>query len=210
MTTRYPDPPHATPSHFTQCFESIDRVPFGTHACHFHRYASDVIAALVPFTLAGLRGNERCVWIAERTLPSFQALLALRRACEGIDDLVRAGALRILDADVWFHGAGDVDHDIAGLWLDEEQRALDDGYAGLRLAGNPSFLDARHPSFLAREHQLTVQLQNRRVTALCSFTVDDPVKDDVRAQHHFEVEHVGLEWRVVPKPTPDQARNLGM
>jgi hypothetical protein len=52
---------HDRPLHSTQCgLPGIDRVPFGMHACHFYRNRDDLIGALAPYFVAGLRANERC------------------------------------------------------------------------------------------------------------------------------------------------------
>jgi DcmR-like sensory protein len=41
----------------------IDRVPFGMHACHFYSNRDQLAAVLVPYSVAGLRRNERCLWV---------------------------------------------------------------------------------------------------------------------------------------------------
>ncbi|HEX7158779.1 MAG TPA: MEDS domain-containing protein, partial [Edaphobacter sp.] len=41
----------------------IGKVPFGTHVCHFRRVREDLIDTLAPYFAAGLRNNERCVWV---------------------------------------------------------------------------------------------------------------------------------------------------
>jgi hypothetical protein len=36
----------------------IEWVPFGMHACHFYRRSEQLVAALLPHAVAGLRGNN--------------------------------------------------------------------------------------------------------------------------------------------------------
>jgi hypothetical protein len=46
--------------HFTSCgLRAIDRVPFGLRACHLYSHRDGLVAPLMPYFVAGLRGNER-------------------------------------------------------------------------------------------------------------------------------------------------------
>src|SRR2546429_7915979 len=68
-------------SHITRCgLPGIEWVPFGMHACHFYSSTDQLVAALVPYAVAGLRGNERCLWGNAPLLPARQAGPALRAA----------------------------------------------------------------------------------------------------------------------------------
>jgi MEDS: MEthanogen/methylotroph, DcmR Sensory domain len=50
--------------YITRCgLPGIEHVPFGMHACHFYRNRNELVAAMVPYFIAGLRENERCLWI---------------------------------------------------------------------------------------------------------------------------------------------------
>ena len=52
-------------SHMTSCgLPGINSIPYGTHMCHFYEDAENLAGALVPYFAAGLRNNERCIWIA--------------------------------------------------------------------------------------------------------------------------------------------------
>src|SRR5437763_1628783 len=84
--------------HITQCgLPGVDRIPFGMHACHFYSNADQLIAALVPYFIAGLHAKERCLWLAAPPLSAREAMKALHAASQGLDDALRDGALRILD-----------------------------------------------------------------------------------------------------------------
>jgi hypothetical protein len=41
----------------------IARLAFGMHACHLSSNRDQLVGALVPYFVAGLRGNERCLWV---------------------------------------------------------------------------------------------------------------------------------------------------
>jgi two-component system, sensor histidine kinase PdtaS len=162
----------ANPDHITSCgLPGIDQVPFGMHACHFFSNRDQLVAVLVPYVIAGLRGNERCLWVTAPPLPAREAVRALRAAWDGADDAVQAGALRFLDFDHQYaSAAGLKGHDVVELWLDEEKRALAEGYNGLRIAGNTSFLKPGDWStFLEHEEAVTGRFHGRRIVALCSY-----------------------------------------
>jgi hypothetical protein len=79
------------------------------HACHFYRNRNELVAAMVPYFIAGLRENERCLWITAPPLPAHEASQALRAASDGVDEAIQAGALRILDFDQWYGSFGAVE-----------------------------------------------------------------------------------------------------
>src|SRR5258705_8927354 len=128
-------------SNITRCgLPGIEWVPFGMHACHFYSSSDQLAAALVPYAVAGLRGNERCLWVTAPPLPARKAVKALRAAWDGADDAIQAGALRILDFDHWYASAAGLKGlDVVELWLEEGKRALAEGYKGLRIARDTSF-----------------------------------------------------------------------
>jgi MEDS: MEthanogen/methylotroph, DcmR Sensory domain len=85
-------------SHITHyALPGIDWVPFGIHPCHFYSTTDQLVAALVPYAVAGLCGNERCLWVTAPLLPAHEAVQASRAACDDVDDAIQAVALRILD-----------------------------------------------------------------------------------------------------------------
>ena len=54
-------------SHITRCgLPGIEWVPFGMHACHFYSSTDQLVAALVPYAVAGLRSNDRCLWVTAK------------------------------------------------------------------------------------------------------------------------------------------------
>jgi hypothetical protein len=181
-------------SHITRCgLREIDQIPFGMHACHFHSSREHLVAALVPFVVAGLRGNERCLWVTAPPLPARGAVSALRAAWDGADDAAQAGALRVLDFGHWYASqAGLKGLDVVELWIEEEKRALAEGYDGLRIAGNASFLKPGDWStFMKYEEAATARFNGRRIVALCSYAraeCNDQQMSEVMHAHHCAFE----------------------
>jgi hypothetical protein len=190
------------PTNITRCgLPGIDLVPVGMHACHFYSNGEDLVATLVPYILAGLSAKERCLWITAPPLPAHQAVEALRAAWNGVDDAIRAGALRIHDFDRWYASSvGLTGIDAVELWLEEEKHALAEGYTGLRIAGHTSFVEPGDPATcMEYEQAVSARFDGRRIVALCSYPqthCDDRQMSEVRHAHHCTFERSDANWRV--------------
>ncbi len=166
----------------------LARARWGTHVCHFYRTAEDLESILVPYLAAGLANHERCLWITAEPLRAPQAQRALAQAVPDLAARMRDGQLEILDSDAWYleHARLTTD-EILGRWLSCEEAALGDGWRGLRLTGNTSWLRPEDwARFEAYERRVHAAFARRRVLALCSYSLErcttDQVLDVVR--HH--------------------------
>jgi two-component system, sensor histidine kinase PdtaS len=203
-----------SPRHFTCCgLPGIDVVPYGMHACHFYDGREQLVAALVPYFIAGLQANERCLWITAAPLPAREAVQALRAAWPGADEAMQAGALSILESGQWYGSAAQPQAtDVVELWLAEEERALAAGYGGLRITGNTSFLTPGDwAAFMDYERAINARFKDRRIVALCSYALDrcDPRQiDEVMQAHGCAFEAIDADWQVVSVPAraPPSAR----
>jgi hypothetical protein len=126
---------------------------------------------LVPYFVAGLRNNERCLWVTAHPLPARDAIEVLRAAWDGVDPAMQAGSLAILDFEQWYENSAGLNRDVLQLWI-EEERALADGYTGLRITGNASFLKPEDwTTFMQYEQAVTNRFNGRRIIALCSYSL---------------------------------------
>lgn len=194
--------------HITRCgLPGIDLIPFGMHACHFYGDRDQLAAAVVSYSVAGLRSNERCLWITAPPLPAHDAVAALRGAWDGVDDPLEAGALRVLDA-AWLKGL-----DLMELCLAEEERALADGYTGLRIAGNTHFLTPDDWStFVAHERAVTARFNTRRIVTLCSYArahCEHRQMSEVMHAHHCALEGPDADGQVSAVPQSRGAASAG-
>ena len=187
------------PSHLTRCgLPGIDRVPLGMHACHFYSDCDQLVAALVPYYVAGLRGNERCLWVTAPPLSEREAVKALRTAWEDVDGAIQTGALCILDL------AQLKGRDVVQLWLEEEERALADGFNGLRIGGNLNCSTREDSSTsMGYERAVTERFNGRRIVTLCSYALaqcsDQQMREAMHA-HHCVLERLDADWHVLALP----------
>jgi hypothetical protein len=190
-------------ANLTECgLPGIRHIPYGLHACHFYQSRQELIDALVPYFVSGLRNNERCLWITAPPLPATEAAQVLGAAWEGVGDAVAKGALRIVDHDKWYaDAAGLKGNDVVQLWLDEEQRALAEGYAGLRITGNMTFLDQQSwESFMQYERAVSPSFYGRRIVALCSYSLENfsaRQMVEVMRNHDCAFDRPDLSWQVL-------------
>jgi hypothetical protein len=189
----------------TDCgLPGIERIPYGLHACHFYPDRERLVEALVPYFLAGLRNNERCLWIAAPPLPAIEARRALEAASDGVGAAFESGAIRILDFDQWYAGnAGLNGMDVVRFWLAEEEKALADGYQGLRITGNTSFLQPGDwATFMEYEQAVSEHFRGRRIVALCSYTLQgrSPREvGEVMHSHECIFDRPDASWQVVAR-----------
>ena len=113
---------------------------WGVHACQFYRSREELLELVVPFFRQGLRHDEACVWIGSEPL-----------------NFPEADQVSCHDPDDW--------HSSKGVWL---QRALDQGYRGLRVAGETRCLGAT---------------RGRRIKALCVYPVERCDPSEVLSKH---------------------------
>jgi signal transduction histidine kinase/ActR/RegA family two-component response regulator len=153
---------------------AVGDVGWGDHLCQFYRTQQDLLETLVPFFAAGLREQERCIWITAEPLRASDARAALRDQVADLDERERCGQIEIVDREAWSPAGGRVDADEQlARWEEQEAAAMRAGYAGLRISGHAAWLEAQPWTELvdyeARVHQA---LHGRRIIALCSYCLE--------------------------------------
>jgi hypothetical protein len=180
----------------------LDRIPYGIHMCHFYREREDLVAALVPFFVAGLSNRERCIWITAEPLVAADARGELEKAGLNVEAAIRSGSLTIMDySEFYLKAAGMKSTQVAELWLAEEDHALSQGYNGLRITGNASFVSPETwPDFMDYEEVVHRAFQGTRIVSLCSYDVRrcgaTDVLDVVR-RHSCALERPDEGWQIV-------------
>jgi len=187
----------------TDCgLPGIRAIPYGVHMCHFYERREDLVAALVPFFIAGLRSHERCIWITAQPLSAADARQALRDAGFDADAAIAAGALTVRDFSEWYAEKENLKgNQVVELWLAEEQRALAEGYRGLRITGNVTFLKPDDwPVFMEYEALVNQAFQGRRIVTLCTYSSRDcgaAEMLDVTHRHNCALDRPDEGWQIL-------------
>lgn len=180
----------------------LGTLPWGTHVCHFFRSAEDLAETLVPFFKRGLERNESCLWVASKPFPAAAAARALGEVVPDLERRIARGQLEIVDHDDWYLRTGRADAEgTLAAWAEREQRALAQGFSGLRLTGNTAWLDRSSWScFMEYESHVSAHFAPRRIVGLCSYHLDccagDQVLDVVRHHQSALARRDGV-WEVV-------------
>lgn len=190
--------PHITESGI----RGVGLVPYGIHLCHFYPTRQDLVDSLVPYFTAGLSNNERCLWITAPPLPADEARAELGKAVAELAVFVKNGQIRILDATEWYTVTAGTDaNDVIKLWLQEEEKALADGYQGLRLSGNTSFLTPGDwDNFMDYEGNVDHAFQDRRIVALCSYSYNHCRATgilEVIQNHQYTLGRRDVSWEIL-------------
>ncbi len=191
--------------------EVIGSVPWGTHFCQFYMTSEDLVETLLPYFLAGLAGNEFCMWVTSAPLQVDQATAALRRALPDLDEYLARGQIEILDYSQWYTPAGQFDADtVLQGWLEKLADARQRGFEGLRLTGNTFWLEQSNwADFTLYEEKVNAIIGGQRMLALCTYSLEKcGVREimDVVANHQFALIKNAGRWEIIESAEPKKMK----
>jgi signal transduction histidine kinase len=182
--------------------DAVGSLPWGAHFCQFYGEREDLVDSLVPFFKAGLTANEKCLWVTCEPLQAHEARTALRQAVPDLDARLASGQLEVIDHADWYTRTGK--SDAAGTlrgWVEREERALSDGFAGLRLTGNTYWVERSDwNGFVDYEERVSSTFAGHRIIGLCSYCLGRCQPHDILdvvANHHFALTRRRGEWQVL-------------
>ena len=152
----------------------ISNVPWGTHFCMFYESKEDLINILVPYFKEGLENNEFCMWVTSEPLNTEDVEKALRLTLPNIDVYLEKGQLEIIPYNEWYIIEGEFDSDrVLNGWVNKLNKARDNGFDGLRLTGNTSWLEKNDwNNFVDYEEGVDSILINYPMIAMCTYSID--------------------------------------
>ncbi|HJQ18990.1 MAG TPA: MEDS domain-containing protein [Gemmatimonadaceae bacterium] len=184
----------------------LGRVPWSSHFSLFYETPADLLDIIVPFFEAGLRSNELCVWLPAQ--PELESAVAdrLRERLPDFDDRRARGDMQFVGTDEFFRPEGTFSADaVLGRWEEFRERAYKEGFAGLRGAGDQSWVtshDWREFSYF--EDRLSALIATRPVILLCTYPLAThgaaDILDSARA-HHFVLAKRAGTWQTLETPT---------
>ncbi len=163
--------------------EVLGEVPWGTHCCLLYDSAEALSRIVTNFFRAGLEANEDCLWLTSGVVPQQTAENALQQAGGG-------GRIEICAAIDKYPRIEDFDPEAAvNNWLRQAEKAVEAGYNGFRLAGDPfmpSFMDSR--IFLDYETLFNHAIRDYPIIALCIYPLQQCGAADIarlNSRHHY-------------------------
>ena len=189
----------------------LGSVVWGTHVCLFYRTKEDLIKTFVPYFKAGLENNEFCMWITSDPLDSAGARSAMKKAMPDFDKYLKKGQIEILPHDQLYLDKGIFDKErVMKGWMDKLNLALSNGYAGVRITGNTSWLDEKFwESFTKYEHQVNETFDRLSVIAVCAYQLDKCGTSeivDVVNNHQLAIIEKEGKWKIVKNAERKRAK----
>ena len=179
---------------------AIGKIRWGSHFCHFYRQKDELVESLVPYFEAGLKGNERCLWVTAEPFLAEAAHRELEKRVPQLAASIDEGRIVIRNFNDWYKPGAKLD-DVAGAWMQQERDALAQGLAGLRVAGNASFLTRElWMEFSRYEGKVNKLFEKLRVVALCSYDLRQCQVSDVLhvvQNHRFTIDRRDGRWEVL-------------
>jgi len=183
----------------------IGKVPWGSHFCQLYSPRQNLPESLAPYFVAGLRNRERCIWLASNLYEAKNAEADLRRVLPELDGMIDEEQIQIRTCDEWHAGVLRSPHkQVVDQWVKEEQKALNEGNEGLRIAVNMTAVAPDWDVFMAYEKAAHNAFMARRIVALCSYSLAKCRATDifeVVRTHHFTVRAKNRHWEMLAPTT---------
>lgn len=185
-------------------------VAWGSHFCQFYKTKKDMLDILVPYFQSGLENNEFCVWVTSDFLTKEDALEAMSSSVPGFPDYLAKGQIEIFPYTEWYLKGGKFDlRRTLDMWMEKLNSALSRHYAGMRVSGNPYWIDNKKDwdDFTCYEAEINNVIGGTKLLVLCTYSLDKcgvvEILDVIR-NHEFALAINNGSWQVVT--TPDIGR----
>ena len=184
----------------------VGDLPWGSHFCQFYRTRKDFRDVLVPYFRAGLENNEFCVWVTSEFFTEDDALKAMRADMPGFDKCLAKGQIEIFPYTDWYLKGGNFDlQRTLRMWMEKHDEALASGFTGMRVSGNPYWLDNKKDwdDFATYEAEINNVIGGTKLLVLCTYSLKKcglvEILDVVR-NHEFALAVNDGRWQVVNRP----------
>jgi len=190
----------------------VGDLPWGSHFCQFYTTQQDMIDVVVPYFRAGLENNELCAWVTSDFLTTGDALAALQRGVPGYSRYVQKRQIEVFAHTDWYLKGGSFDlQRTLDMWMAKHDEALARGFAGLRVSGNPYWIDNKKDwdDFAAYEAAINGAIAGTKLLVLCTYSLQKcGVVEilDVVKNHEFALAMNQGSWQVVSMPAHGSAR----
>ncbi|HSB35078.1 MAG TPA: MEDS domain-containing protein [Nitrospirota bacterium] len=184
----------------------VGDLPWGSHFCQFYTTQKDLLDVLVPYFRAGLENNELCIWVTSDFLTREDALAAMSKGVPGFSEYLAKGQMEIFPYTDWYLKGGSFDlKRTLRMWMEKHDDALSRGFAGMRVSGNPYWIDNKKDwdDFACYEAEINNVIGGTKLLVLCTYSlVKCGVVEilDVVKNHEFALAINKGEWQVVKMP----------
>lgn len=177
----------------------LGKMPWGTHIFMFYETKKDLIEVLVSYFKAGLQNNEFCMWITNEPLNRQEAERAMKKVMPNFDQYLEKGQIEVLAHSIWYLDEDPFNTQRAlDRWVEKLNKALTNGYAGMRIAGDTTWLhEGTWQDFMEYEHLINESINAYRMLAICAYRLDKcgaPEIIDVVNNHQLGLMRKNGQW----------------
>ncbi len=149
----------------------IEELKLGEHLCCIYKNKKEQLS-IIPFILAGLKNNEKCIYILnDNTREGI--VQAFKESNIDIEEYINSKQFEFLTREDAYLKDGYFDPDrMIELLKQSEDMAIKDGYEGLRVTGEMSWVFTKLPGvekLIEYEAKLNYFLPQSRSTAVCLY-----------------------------------------
>lgn len=184
----------------------VGDLPWGSHFCQFYQTKKDLLDVLVPYFRAGLESNELCVWVTSDFLTAADALKALKKGVPDFQGYLEKKQMEIFPYTDWYLKGGSFDlKRTLNMWMEKHDEALSRGFAGMRVSGNPYWIDNKKDwdDFADYEAEINNVIGGTKLLVLCTYSLKKcgvvEIMDVVK-NHEFALAMNRGKWQVVSMP----------
>ncbi|MCJ7742973.1 MAG: DNA repair protein RadC [Dehalococcoidales bacterium] len=191
----------------------IDAVPWGTHICQFYDTKQDLVDILIPYFKAGLENNELCIWVTSEPLSEKEAEEAMRKAMPNLAQYLERRQIEIVPHTEWYVKDGAFNSQrVLNAWIHKLDQALGEGYEGIRVTGDTSWLERKDwRNWASYEEMLNNDIGNYQMIAICTYSLGRSAGSevlDVMDNHQLALIRRAGAWEL-SKPTVGRQMTLG-
>lgn len=184
----------------------VGDLPWGSHFCQFYQTKKDLLDILVPYFRAGLENNELCVWVTSEFLTKENALKAMKKGVPGFSGYMAKGQIEIFPYTDWHLKGGKFSlKRTLNMWMEKHDEALSKGFAGMRVSGNPYWIDNKKDwdDFACYEAEINNVIGGTKLLVLCTYSLKKcgvvEIMDVVK-NHEFALAMNRGTWQLVSMP----------
>ena len=184
----------------------IGDLPWGSHFCQFYQTKKDMLEILIPYFRAGLENNEFCVWVTSDFLTKKDVLRDMKKGVPGFSEFLAKGQIEVFPYTDWYLKGGKFDlKRTLNMWMEKHDEALSRGFAGMRVSGNPYWIDNKKDwdDFACYEAEINNVIGGTKLLVLCTYSLKKcGVVEilDVVKNHEFALAMNQGTWQIVSMP----------
>ncbi len=149
-------------------------VPWGSHMCMFYKAKNELISGLVPYFKAGLDNNEFCIWALPDSIEVETAKSALSEEIGNLGYYIDKGQIEIRSYQDYYLKEGIFSaFNMIDWWLKREKEVLDQGFSGIRIAGDGTDLFNAHVFKMnLYEKEIDKNIEQTKMKSICTYSLD--------------------------------------